>query len=66
MYTQLPPATLLDIRVPQPGRYDDYGVPSYIVAACDVLYKARNAATNDDVRQIDPAIFRLLQPWIRQ
>jgi hypothetical protein len=65
MTTNLAPATILDARVPQPGRYKDYGVPAYIAAACDVLYRARNTVSDEDVNQIDPALFRLLQPWIR-
>ena len=61
-----PPCTLLDTRVPQPGREEsDYGVPSYIVAAAATLYRARNTASSPEVHVIDAAIMRLYLPGLR-
>jgi len=57
--------TILDLRVPQPGREADYGVPECIIPAVDQLYIDRNTCSDADVEIIDNAILRLLEPWIR-
>ena len=56
--------SLLDVRVPQPGREEEYGVPGYVVTAVRVLYAVRSTYDDEHVPTIDAAILRLLAPWI--
>lgn len=60
-----PPTTLLDTRVPQPGRWEDYQVPDWAIKAAESLFRARNSCNDEDVPGIDAALLRLLQPWTR-
>lgn len=62
----LVPTTLLDRRVPQRGWEQEYGVPSYLIGAADVLYFHRRRVANPDVAVIDAAILRLYGPWMRR
>lgn len=59
------PTTLYDMRVPQPGREAEYGVPQPLIDAAAVLYRHRNTVQDDVVGAIDAAIMRLYQPFIR-
>lgn len=58
------PETLLDVRVPQPGREGEYGVPSVIVEAAAHLYRQRSQGPANLIPTIDAAILRLYSPWI--
>jgi hypothetical protein len=60
------PTTLIDRRVPQRGWEHEYGVPSYLIGAADVLYHHRKRVAHPDVAVIDAAILRLYGPWIRR
>lgn len=60
------PTTLLDRRVPQRGWEQEYGVPSYLIGAADILFYHRKRVANPDVAVIDAAILRLYGPWIKR
>ena len=60
------PTTLLDRRVPQRGWEQEYGVPSYLIGAADVLYHHRKRVASPDIGVIDAAIIRLYGPWMRR
>jgi len=60
------PVALLDRRVPQRGWEQEYGVPTYLIGAADVLYHHRKWVANTDAAVIDAAILRLFGPWIRR
>jgi hypothetical protein len=57
--------TILDLRVPQPGREEEYGVPTVLLPILAAAYRSRNTCSDDDVPILDAAILRLLRPWIR-
>lgn len=56
---------ILDTRLPQSGRYGEYGVPEEIGRCVDAMLAQRNAASDAIVPVIDGAILRILLPWIR-
>lgn len=56
---------IYDVRVPRPGRYDEYGVPREIAESADCLLRHRNTCTDPMVFVIDAALLRLLAPWVR-
>ena len=58
-------ATLCDVRVPQPGRYAEYGVPETVAATVDALYAQRARCTDARVEEIDIEILSLLTPYLR-
>jgi hypothetical protein len=60
------PTTLLDARVPQPGREAEYGVPAVLLPVLRAAYDARSECSDADVEVLDQAILRLLRPWIRR
>ena len=57
--------SVLDTRVPQPGRESEYGVPVYLAEAVEVLYQYRRVAPDADVAIIDETILRIYGPYIR-
>lgn len=63
MYNE--PTTILDVRVPQPGRYDEYGVPQQTRAKADALLAERNTCPDERVSEIDRELLTLLRPWFR-
>lgn len=62
-----PKPSVMDARVPQPGKMaDDYGVPYSVVRAANSLLTDRNDVPDCEVQLIDDALLRLLVPWIRR
>ena len=54
------------MRLPQPGRYSEYGVPASVARRADQLLRERNTCTDERVAEIDRALIELLGRWIRK
>lgn len=60
------PWTLMDVRVPQPGREAEYGVPHWATVCAGLLYSLRNEVPDQFVAPLDQIILALYRPWIRK
>ena len=60
------PTSILDVRVPQPGRYAEYGVPSETAKQADALLSERNTCSDARVEEIDAELLLLLAPWTHE
>ncbi len=60
------PSSILDVRVPQPGREADYGVPLWAAACAGSIYSLRNEVPDDFVARLDEILLALYRPWIRK
>lgn len=62
---RLPGGSLLDVAWPQPGRWEEYGVPREVAKIVDLLHLHRNVCSDGDVERVDVAIRAALAPYCR-
>jgi len=58
--TPNPTTTILDKRVPRPGREAEYEAPAVLLPGLRALYRKRNHCSDAEVDGVDEAILRLL------